>query len=73
VLTLLRRAIGIGGLVIAVAAAPFPAVAQPVLRVGVVDGSPPCTYRQSGEWQGLAVDLWTRIATRERLPFVLKE
>lgn len=73
-LTFLRRAIGIGGgLVIAVATAPFPAGAQPVLRVGVVDGSPPCTYRQSGEWQGLAVDLWTRIATRERLPFVLKE
>jgi len=73
-MSFLHRAIGIGcGLLIAVAVPPLPAAAQKVLRVGVVDGSPPCTYRQSGEWQGLAVDLWTRIATRERLPFVLSE
>ena len=42
--------------------------APPVLRVGVVDGAPPCSYRDAGDWRGLAVDLWGRIATRERLP-----
>lgn len=44
-----------------------------VLRVGVVDGSPPCSDRVAGEWQGLPVEIWYRIATRERLPFVLSE
>ncbi|MEB3335745.1 MAG: transporter substrate-binding domain-containing protein [Cyanobacteriota bacterium] len=44
-----------------------------VLRVGVVDGAQPCTFRQEGVWKGLAVDLWTRVATEERLPFVLQE
>jgi len=70
----LRRAIVLGcGLLMALAVSPSSAGAQQVLRVGVVDGSPPCTYRQEGEWQGLAVELWTRIANRERLPFVLSE
>ena len=45
----------------------------PVLRVGVVDGAPPCSYRDAGAWRGLAVDLWNRIATRERLPYVVSE
>lgn len=45
----------------------------PVLRVGVVDGAQPCNFRQEGVWKGLAVDLWTRVATEERLPFVLQE
>jgi polar amino acid transport system substrate-binding protein len=45
----------------------------PVLRVGVVDGAQPCTFRQDGVWKGLAVDLWTRVATEERLPFILRE
>ncbi|MCP9800228.1 ABC transporter substrate-binding protein [Synechococcus sp. RedBA-s] len=45
----------------------------PVLRVGVVDGAPPCSYRDAGDWRGLAVDLWGRIATRERLPYVVSE
>jgi polar amino acid transport system substrate-binding protein len=47
--------------------------AEPVLRVGVVDGSPPCSYREAGVWRGLAVDLWSRIATRELLPYVVSE
>ncbi|MFM7362677.1 MAG: ligand gated channel (GIC family) protein, partial [Cyanobium sp.] len=43
--------------------APAPrAQATPVLRVGVVDGSQPCAWRENGVWQGLAVDLWNRIA-----------
>ncbi len=32
------------------------------LRVGIVDGVPPCTFRHNSEWQGLSVDLWSRIA-----------
>jgi len=53
---------------------PIPAFAstQPVLRVGVVDGSQPCSFREGGAWKGLAVQLWTRIAQRENLPFVLR-
>jgi polar amino acid transport system substrate-binding protein len=47
------------------------AQAQPVLRVGVADGSPPCSYREAGVWRGVAVELWNRIATREQLPYVL--
>ncbi len=43
-----------------------------VLRVGVVDGSEPCAARQGEAWQGLAVDLWNRIASREQLAFVLR-
>jgi polar amino acid transport system substrate-binding protein len=70
----LRRAVVFScGLFVAITIAPGRAESPPVLRVGVVDGSPPCSSRQSGEWQGLAVELWTRIATRERLPFVLSE
>ncbi len=73
-MTPLHRVIAGGcGVMIALTILPCRAMAQQVLRVGVVDGSPPCNYRKSEEWQGLAVDLWTRIATRERLPFVLKE
>lgn len=47
--------------------------ALPVLRVGVVDGAPPCSDREGGDWRGLAVELWSRISTRERLPYVLSE
>jgi polar amino acid transport system substrate-binding protein len=43
----------------------------PVLRVGVADGSQPCSYRQQDSWSGLAVELWQRIADREGLPYVL--
>ena len=52
----------------------LPAGAQqlgPVLKVGVVDGSQPCNYRDGGAWSGLAVELWGRVAQREALPYVL--
>ncbi len=61
---------------ILVVAAAIPARSQPpapVLRVGVVDGAQPCSFRKEGVWKGLAVDLWTRVATEERLPFILRE
>ncbi len=45
--------------------------AAPVLRVGVADGSQPCSYRQQDSWSGLAVELWQRIADQEELPYVL--
>lgn len=44
-----------------------------VLRVGVVDGAQPCSFRQDGGWKGLAVALWNRVATEERIPYVLEE
>ena len=46
--------------------------ASAVLRVGVVDGSQPCSYRESGAWQGIAVDLWSQVAHRETIPYVLR-
>lgn len=52
----------------------LPAAAEPlgpVLRVGVVDGSQPCSFRDGGAWTGLAVELWARVAQREHLPYVL--
>ncbi|MFN9545995.1 MAG: transporter substrate-binding domain-containing protein [Cyanobacteriota bacterium] len=58
------------------AGAPLGVWGQPmptVLRVGVVDGAQPCSFREEGVWKGLAVDLWTRVATEERLPFILQE
>jgi polar amino acid transport system substrate-binding protein len=48
-----------------------PLQAAPVLRVGVADGSQPCSYRQQESWSGLAVELWQRIADQEQLPYVL--
>lgn len=49
-----------------------PADAGPVLQVGVLDGSPPCSeQRQSGHWQGRAVELWQQLATRENLAYRL--
>ena len=42
-----------------------------VLRVGVAEGSQPCSYRKQGSWRGMAVELWQRIADREHLPYVL--
>ena len=41
-----------------------------VLRVGVLDGAQPCSDLESGQWQGLAVELWSRLASSERLPFI---
>jgi ABC-type amino acid transport substrate-binding protein len=46
--------------------------AAPVLRVGVVDGSQPCSYREKGAWTGLAVELWARVAQSKDLPYVLR-
>ena len=44
-----------------------------ILRVGVLDGSPPCSeLRGPGRWQGTAVDLWQFVAAREQLPYTLK-
>jgi ABC-type amino acid transport substrate-binding protein len=53
--------------------APGEATAEPVLRVGLVDGSPPCSYREAGVWRGLAVDLWNRVATLEEIPYVVSQ
>lgn len=62
------------GLALLLATWPAPAArAEPVLRVGMVDGAPPCSYREAGVWRGLSVELWNRIASLERLPFVVSE
>ena len=50
-----------------------PTVAAGVLRVGVLDHSPPCAERVGpGRWDGKAVELWRQIAERQRLPYVLQ-
>ncbi len=65
------RLIGIS-LVLALIA-PLAAEGAPVLRVGVLDGSPPCSELVGqGRWQGTAVELWRHVASRERLPFLLE-
>ena len=52
--------------------APAGGLAEPrVLRVGVVEGSQPCSYREGGVWRGLAVELWTQVAQRENLHYRL--
>ena len=52
---------------------PVQAATGPVLEVGVLDGSPPCSNQDaSGHWQGRAVDLWQTIANREQLPYTLR-
>lgn len=49
------------------------AAAERVLRVGVLDGSPPCSQQVTpGDWQGRAIDLWRLVASREGLPYVLE-
>jgi len=49
------------------------ALATPVLRVGVLDQSPPCAERvRTGVWQGKAVELWRRVAEQQRLPYVFQ-
>jgi ABC-type amino acid transport substrate-binding protein len=58
-------------LAIAIGLGAAPSQAAPVLRVGVADGSQPCSYREHGSWNGMAVELWQRIADQERLPYVL--
>ena len=54
------------------ALAGIPQPASRVLRVGVLDGAQPCSDLESGQWQGLAVELWSRLASSERLPFILE-
>ncbi|MFM7652822.1 MAG: substrate-binding periplasmic protein [Vulcanococcus sp.] len=49
-----------------------PGLPAPVLRVGVVDGAQPCSDQEQGHWTGVAVNLWSRLANQERLPFVLE-
>jgi ABC-type amino acid transport substrate-binding protein len=47
--------------------------AATILRVGVLDGSPPCSeLRGPGRWQGTAVDLWQFVAARERLAYTFE-
>jgi ABC-type amino acid transport substrate-binding protein len=43
---------------------------QGVLRVGAVEGAQPCSDRRDGVWQGLAVQLWAAVASRDQLAFV---
>jgi ABC-type amino acid transport substrate-binding protein len=62
-------AVGLGTPAAVAAAAPQ----RPVLRVGLVESSPPCSYRESGVWRGLAVDLWNRVATLEEIPYVVSQ
>jgi len=42
-----------------------------VLRVGVVDGTQPCSYQDSWVWEGLAINVWSSLAHFESLPYVL--
>jgi ABC-type amino acid transport substrate-binding protein len=52
---------------------PLPVVAASVLRVGVLDGSPPCSEQQGpNRWQGKAVTLWSTVASEQRLPYVMQ-
>jgi polar amino acid transport system substrate-binding protein len=67
-----RRWLGIGGTALLTLGWAIAAQAQPVLRVGVVEGSQPCSYSEGGAWKGLAVELWTLVAQREDLPYVLR-
>jgi polar amino acid transport system substrate-binding protein len=54
-------------------AVPLPALATGVLRVGVLDGSPPCSLQKTrGQWQGRAVELWELIARREGLAYLMR-
>lgn len=53
--------------------APGAGAAAPVLRVGMLAGSPPCSEQAApGRWQGRAVDLWELIAYREQLAFLAR-
>ena len=71
------RALAVGPALLALGLAtlaPPPAVrSAEILRVGVLDGSPPCSeLRGPGRWQGRAVDLWHFVAARERLAYTLE-
>ena len=64
-------------LAIAVGLAAGPSQAAPIfqaaqiLRVGVADGSQPCSYRERGSWSGMAVELWQQVADQEQIPYML--
>jgi len=71
------RALAVGPALLALGLAtlaPPPAVwSAEILKVGVLDGSPPCSeLRGPGHWQGRAVDLWHFVAARERLAYTLE-
>ena len=52
---------------------PPPVLAAGSLKVGVLDGAPPCSGERSrGQWQGRALDLWEVIARREGLAYVMR-
>lgn len=54
-------------------ASPQAARSETILRVGVLDGSPPCSeLRGPGRWEGKAVKLWQFVAARERLAYTLE-
>lgn len=54
-------------------APPQAARSETILRVGVLDGSPPCSeLRGPGRWEGKAVRLWQFVAARERLAYTLE-
>ncbi|MFN6131840.1 MAG: transporter substrate-binding domain-containing protein, partial [Synechococcaceae cyanobacterium] len=58
---------------VALVVLPLPVVAASVLRVGVLDGSPPCSEQQGpNRWQGKAVTLWSTVASEQRLPYVMQ-
>jgi polar amino acid transport system substrate-binding protein len=65
----LLLALAVSGL----ALVPTPLWAETVLRVGVTNGSQPCSFRIGGVWQGLAVDLWQQVASHEKLPYRFSE
>ncbi len=44
-----------------------------ILRVGVVDGSAPCSYLAQKAWRGISIDLWRLIAAREGIPYRISE
>lgn len=70
------RRLNIAILLLLLGAGNSSAVAQGVggvLRVGVVDGAQPCTFRQNGVWKGMAIDLWSQVAAKEKFPYVLQE
>ncbi len=58
---------------IVLASAPVASSQEQVLRVGVVDGSAPCSYLAQKAWRGISIDLWRLIAAREGIPYRISE
>ena len=73
-----RGALALAGLLLAgilggsTATAAATAAEPPVLRVGVLSGSAPCSDHTGNRWSGSAVELWNRLAIEEGLPFVFE-